>query len=362
MRGFLAIGAVVLAACAEGEAPTIGVAPAAAAAPPSEPAGHVAAPPKPALPTRWTIAVLSDLHLPNPKHAIAEQVVAELIAMRVRAVVITGDSTNGTGSGTVSDAWWRAVTTTLAPLREHGIAVLPVAGNHDSYGTSQRGAYLRAFGDLASWAKPLALNRAGAGELAKPPFSYSVDIDGVHLVMVHIVDNRVAPDVQTWLAADLEAAHGAKHRLAFGHVPLVSVIREPSRHLMTELGARLERGGVEMYVAGHEHLVWDENFGLPAGGKLRQLTVGCSSGFYDYAPSIPSKTRAACVPIQSPGKREPMRCTMPNGGAFEIARGRKDRHIQHYTNSFTLIHVDGDRLTVEPMTIDAAGHAQPFYL
>jgi predicted phosphodiesterase len=360
VRGLLAIG-VVLAACAEGEPPTIGVAPAAAARVP-EPNNHVAAPPKPALPSRWTIAVLSDLHLPNPKHVIAEQVVADLIARRVRAVVITGDSTNGTGTGGVSDAWWRAVTTTLAPLREAGIAVLPVAGNHDSYGNSQRAAYLKAFGDAASWAKPLTINRAGAGELAKPPFSYSVDLDGVHLVMVHIVDNRVAPDVLSWLASDLEAAAGAKHRIAFGHVPLVSVIREPSRALMSGLGARLERGGVELYVAGHEHLVWDETFTLPAGGTLRQLTVGCSSGFYDYAPSIPAKTRAGCVPIQSAGKREPMRCTMPNGGAFEIARGRKDRHIQHYTNSFTLIHVDGDRLTVEPMTIDATGHAQPFYL
>jgi len=313
-------------------------------------------------PPRWTIAVLSDLHLPNPKHAVAEHVVSELIAMKVRAVVITGDSTNGTGSGSVNDAWWRAVTTTLAPLRDAGIAVLPVAGNHDSYGTVQRGAYGHAFGDLASWAKPLALNAGGKGELAKPPFSYSVDIDGVHLVMVHIVDSKIAPDVITWLGDDLAAARGAKHRIAFGHVPLVSVIHDPIKKLMSDLGTQLEHGNVEMYVAGHEHLVWDENFALPGGAKLRQLTVGCSSGFYDYAPSIPSKTRAGCVPIKSPGKREPMRCTMPNGGAFEIARGRKDRHIQHYTNSFTLIHVDGDRLTVEPMTIDAAGHAQPFYL
>src|SRR5690242_11669258 len=88
-------------------------------------------------PQRWSFAVLSDLHLPNPRSAVIEREVAALIAMGVRFVVVTGDHTNG--SAVVDhrqrrvNAWWASVTGALAPLRDAGIAVLPIAGNHDTY-------------------------------------------------------------------------------------------------------------------------------------------------------------------------------------------------------------------------------------
>ena len=93
------------------------------------------------------------------------------------------------------------------------------------------------------------------------------------------------------------------------------------------------------------------------------LLVGCSSGFYNFMPSKSSMTRADCVPFTDRGKVAALRCKMPNTkGEFTLSPGRKARWIQHYRNSFTLFTVDGGNVTVTPMTIDASGHAVPFYL
>ena len=323
-----------------------------------------------AKPAPWTFAVMSDLHLPNDHAPTVHKTVAALVELRVRFVVITGDHTNGSGldgAGLVhhSTGWWEAVTTALQPLRDAGIAVLPVAGNHDSYLAEQRDRYAGAFADLDGWAGSLAIKTAGGTgrSLARAPFSYSVEVDGVHLTLAHIVAQGLDREVAAWLAEDLAAAAGARHRIVFGHLPLSSVIQPPSHTFAARLGAILERGHAGLYVAGHEHIVWDEDVALPAGGSLRQVLVGCTSGYYDYQPSEPSKQRAGCVPIELAGKREPMRCKMPNGGGeFVLSRGRKNRHIQHYKSTFTLFTVDGDKLSVRPMTIDANGRALPFYL
>jgi predicted phosphodiesterase len=310
---------------------------------------------------KWTFAVLSDLHLPNYFTRTVDRTVAALIEEGVRFVVITGDHTNGSplDGPRRRDPWWAAVATALRPLREAGIAVLPVAGNHDSYLPAQREGYAMTF-DRA-WAKPLVVNDAGESALARWPFSYSVDVDGVHLSLAHIVATRLDPGVAKWLAADLEGAKQAKHRIVFAHNPLSSVIWSPAKPFVEQLGGILDRGKVEMFVGGHEHVVWDEMVALPSS-RLRQVIAGCASGYYDYAPSEPSKLRARCTPVVRPGLREPMRCQMPNGGAFELARGRKNRHLQHYKNAFVLIDVDGADLRVRPMTVDAAGALQPFYL
>jgi predicted phosphodiesterase len=310
----------------------------------------------------WTFAVLSDLHLPNHFTTTVDHTVAALIAMKVRFVVITGDHTNGSPlDGPMPRAnWWAALTQALQPLREAGIPVLPVAGNHDSYLPVQREGYAAMFDP--SWAKPLVIHEAGATKRTRWPFSYSVEVDGVHLSLAHVVATRLDDDVARWLATDLERASKARHRIAFGHVPLSSVIVSPSKLFVAQLGTILERGKVGLYAAGHEHLLWDEDVALPGGAKLRQLIVGCASGYYAYAPSDPAKLRAKCVPVTRVGQREPMRCQMPNGGAFEIARGRKNRHLQHRKHAFMLVDVDAGALGVRAMTIDADGRPQPFYL
>jgi len=332
-------------------------------------AARVEAPPKQQLeqkaapqPSAWTFAVLSDLHLPNHFTTTVDRTVAALIEAKVRFVVITGDHTNGSPFDGPSrrDKWWGALAKALTPLREAGIAVLPVAGNDDSYLPVQREGYAATFDP--GWARPLKIVDAGTTQLTRWPFSYSVDVDGVHLSLVHVVATKLAPDVASWLGHDLESARAARHRIVFGHVPLSSVIWSPAKLFVEELGTILARGGVSMYAAGHEHIIWDEDVALPGGTKLRQVLAGCASGYYDYAPSEPSKIRAQCLPVVRPGEREPVRCKMPNGGVFELARGRKHRHLQHHKNAFVLIDVDGEQLRVRPMTVDTAGKLQSFYL
>jgi hypothetical protein len=246
--------------------------------------------------------------------------------------------------------------------------VLPVAGNHDAYLAGQRAHYAAAFADLAAWAAPLALNAAvpGGGKvlLDRPPFSYSVDVDGVHLSLAHVVTQGLHREVAAWLAGDLARAAGARLRMVFGHVPMSSVIAAPSGGFVRTLGGLLEAGRAAVYVAGHEHLVWDEDVRLPDGGRVRQVLVGCTSALYNWAPSAASRGRAGCAPE---GRAPyPLRCRMPNGGGVFLLAPNKvnaGRVIQHHRNSFTLITIDGGAVTdVVPMTVDEQGRALPFYV
>jgi hypothetical protein len=318
----------------------------------------------PPAPAQWSFGVLSDLHLPNPRSAVIDREVAALIAMKVRFVVVTGDFTNGSQGvdhrRARVDAWWASVTTALAPLRDAGIAVLPIAGNHDTYLAWHRDGYERTFADLDRWAAPLELHPANGSGFARAPYSYSVDVDGVHLALADIVDQTIDHDVAAWLTEDLagSAATNARVRMVFGHVPLVSVVAHPAKRFIDKLGAILERGNVDFYVAGHEHLTWDETFAIGAS-VLRQITVGCASGFYVFAPSKASRARAGCAASGQPGH---MSCAMPGGGAFELVRDRSQRLIEHDSATFTTFTVTGDDVQVVPMTVDDEGHARAFYL
>jgi len=361
---------------------------------------EAAAPPPipklPVTPHAWTFAVLSDIHAPNDGKMwpAITKTVAALVAMHPRAVVITGDFTNGLptdSAGRIAGTkkLWRAIAIALEPLRAARIPVLPVAGNHDAYVQAQRDLYAAAFADLDAWAAPLRVHRAGEHALASAPFSYSVDLDRVHFTLAHLVDRRAHKDVDDWIAADLARAAKARLRIVFGHVPMSSVAVEPKQEHIARFGAILERGHADLLIAGHEHLVWDENVALPGGGSIREILVGCASGWYNFAPGKHARARAHCTPIAIAGKKSPQRCAMPNGGGeFVIASSRKGRLIQHAKATFTLVTIAGaaappiassfgagagappiassfgagTQVTVTPMTLDADGRPIPFYL
>jgi len=301
--------------------------------------------------------VLSDLHLPNPKAETA-QVIAAVVGLHPRFVAIVGDFTNGSDKRDNGDpAWWRAISDALAPLRAAKIPILPVAGNHDAYFAKQRALYAKEFADLASWTAPLVPRAAGATTgLAAAPFSYGVDVDGVHLALAHVVGGHVDPAVGRWLADDLAAAASARLRIVLGHVPMTSINGARGRN--DQLGAIAAAGHADLLVMGHEHLVWDEDVALPDGTLIRQVVVGCSSGFYNYGPSPASRQRARCK-----GSATRERCAMPRGGGgFELAKGRKDRMLQHAKATFTVISIAGTDVDVQPMTVDADGKPVAFYL
>jgi len=126
----------------------------------------------------WSFAVLSDLHLPNPRAAMVDQTIQTLIAMRVRLVIVTGDHTNGSDKVDHRRGRVKAWVDCGSPMRSSrcttpGIAVLPVAGNHDTYLSWQ------ARGLRASVRRPSSAGRRRSGstaargqDLHEPPYSY----------------------------------------------------------------------------------------------------------------------------------------------------------------------------------------------
>jgi predicted phosphodiesterase len=333
-------------------------------APSPEPFAERAPSRRPSAP--WTIAVLSDLHItvdggiPSQLH----QVVAAVLASRPRLVVVTGDFTDGNPRDLAdrvlrAPQWWRAARRGLEPLRAAGIPVLPIAGNHDTYLPPYRIAYAAAWSDLDRWAAPLEIwgNRQPiqGTALDAAPFSYSVDVDGVHLMLTYAVDVSLDPAVARWIAGELAAARSARLRLVFAHVPLSSIVAEPRRAFVAGLGGILAAGHADLYVAGHEHLVWDDDIELTGGASLRQLLVGSASAPWQFGPSADARRRAQCRDLDAR-----LRCIMPHGGApFELRRER-DRWLEVEPYTFTLITIYGRAIIARAFAIDDRGQAVPF--
>jgi hypothetical protein len=313
-------------------------------------------------PRPLTFAVLSDLHISaTAKDELppgAARMISALVAMRPRFVVITGDFTNGNVTDSPGQVRfrahaWRAIRRLLLPLRTAGIPVLPIAGNHDAYLDGQRRLYAQAFADLDQWAAPIAIigaKQPAGGKLAldAAPFSYAVDVDGVHLALAHVVDQHVSPAFSKWLAGDLTNAKAARMRIVFGHVPVWSIITRPNQRFAAILGALLVAGHADAYIAGHEHLAWDEQVALPGGRALREILVGTATGRYDYGPNPEEMKHAACVKVE---KHE--ECKLPIGGErFDMIPGSHKRWREDQRATLTMITIDGQDIHATPIGID----------
>jgi len=300
----------------------------------------LAGPPKSAL----KFVVISDIHVRQPLkkapvppavHALIKQIVK----LKPRFVAVTGDFTNGAkkdiySDGTV-DRWWLNAQKIIQPIRDAGIPVLPVPGNHDLAKEKHQQAYLRAWKDLAGWTRPLK----PAGNL---PMYYSTDIDGVHLSMLNFAVKEHSPEMLSWLKKDLASARGARARLIFGHMPMRSAIswRAGPRGVFKELSRVMIDGGATAYFAGHEHLIWDETFSIDKDSTrtLRQVISGVAGAKYRYA--LHSRLfRKHC-------NKETRWCVWPNNGRhFRLTR--KHRRVPHAI-SFIVGRVQGSKLTIVP--------------
>ncbi len=278
-----------------------------------------------------SFAVISDIHVYSSGKVPQDftTVVAELAVAQPRFVVVSGDATVGNPGDGVSDekvgAWWIAFKAALAPLRQAGIPVLVIAGNHDYYTDAHRRGYLAAWADLTP-----DVESSGLGPLrGQPPLSYALRVDDLFLLFLHTVDQKLAPETAAYAEAALasEEATTAALRLAIGHVPLVSMMGKTSETYRDQLGSLLVRGGVSAFFSGHEHLVWDQALSFD-GGTLRQIHVGTASGTYHY-PLNAATFSAHC----SEG-----RGTLPySGQAFALLPGSKQQ-----ADKVTLAWVDVD--------------------
>jgi hypothetical protein len=291
-------------------------------------------------------AVLSDIHVytngtaPSQFDALA----ARLAALRPGFVIVTGDFTDG-NEGDTSDQervsrWWAGVKAGLKPLTEAGIPVLPIAGNHDCYRPVHRQGYAQAWARLRDEAGALKLE-------GRPPFYYSFDAGGAHFTLMHIVDQDVDPAVEKWALDDISRSP-AKLKLGFGHVPLASAMGHTNAGFRDGFGARLAQAGLDVYIAGHEHLVWDETLSL-GGRGLRQVIVGTAGANYTF----PLSERLFAEHCSG------SRCTMPHGGEhFSLVPGTRQ---QARRQTFLLGDLTAAGLQLRMMALDPDGTIVSFY-
>ncbi len=289
---------------------------------------------------QWSFAIVSDVHVFSTGKVPEKftQVVAGLLALAPRFVVVSGDATVGNPDDGISASkvrgWWQAFQGALQPLRDGGIPVLAIAGNHDYYTAHHRDEYAAAWPDLAADFASIAPFTAGGNA----PLSYSLDIDDVHLSLAHVVDCKLDPAVADWLRNDLAAASGAGLRLVIGHVPLVSMMGKTSEHFKEQLGTLLAEGQVAAYFSGHEHLVWDQELHFTAG-TVRQVHVGTASGTYHY-PLNQGTYAAHCRGNHG---------TIPlTGTRFALVPGS---HQQADKVNICLVDIDGTAFTVRHLTL-----------
>ena len=242
----------------------------------------------------WRFAIVTDVHVYASGKVPQDFVtlIGELRALAPRFVVSSGDATvgnedDGAGADKVR-SWWQAYRGALQPLVDDGVGLLAIAGNHDYYTAVHRSEYGAAWPALDSDFTGVAPLLTGGN----PPLCYSFDLDEVHLSFIHAVDQKLEPEVDAWLRADLAAAAGARLRLVIGHVPLVSMIGHTSETYKNQLGSLLAQGQVAAYFSGHEHLVWEQELAF-ADGTVRQVHVGTASGTYHY-PLNQSVCLTAC--------------------------------------------------------------------
>lgn len=295
----------------------------------------------------WNFVVLSDIHVsPNGKVATTfRQLVTEVTRLKPRLVIINGDSTNGNEDDhhTIERvrSWWKALEHALAPLRLARIPVFAIAGNHDSYRPVHRQGYEEAWKTLADDVAPITLS-------GQPPQNYSFDLDGVHFSLLHVVDQSVEAPVKAWLKQDLATSQAATARLrfAFGHVPLKSAMGKSRARFALSLGSELLKGRVNAYIAGHEHLFWDETLKID-GQPLRQLTVGTASGTYNFPLNDESyTTQCQGALCQLPGSKQ----------SFALVPGTRR---QKSKVTLLMVTVNPDGYGTRFMALDQAGKLGP---
>lgn len=125
------------------------------------------------------------------------EVVSQLASLSPRFVVVSGDATSGNpDDGASRDKvalWWRAFRGALQPLTDAGIPVIAIAGNHDYYTQAQRDGY------QAAWA---SLSEEVSGDFilsGKPPLYYSLQVDELHLLLLHVVDQDLPREVRDFM-------------------------------------------------------------------------------------------------------------------------------------------------------------------
>lgn len=208
------------------------------------------------------IAVISDLNgsygstdYGRPVHAAVRRIVAE----RPDLVIVAGDMVAGQRvnpklqASEIAAMWAGFEAAVAGPLRQAGIPMLAVPGNHDASAYSGFEAERRAFeAASAGWRPDLWFVSDEDW-----PFRFAAEVGDVLVVGLDVtVPGLPAPPQMDWLAR-LLAAESGRHRavLVVGHLPLRPVSQGRERDIIGDEAFQdlLSEGGAAAYLSGHHH-------------------------------------------------------------------------------------------------------------
>lgn len=197
-------------------------------------------------------------------HGRIAEAIAAIIALEPEAVVIAGDMIAGQASPPLSEAriaamWDNFERAIYQPLKQQGIDVLAVPGNHDASAypaySHERQAYERFWRERAP---------EGVSEDSRFPWYYSVALGAGRFVGLDVTaPGSLSKQQELFLAHHREAANAeGELLLVTSHLPLypVAIGRESetfSSSLQPEPG--------EIWVSGHHHAFYA---GVDSGGGL----------------------------------------------------------------------------------------------
>ena len=307
----------------------------------------------------WKFVVISDIHIGAPADpaqsggVFLKRVVSRLVAERPDLVILTGDLTRGNPGDNVPiekvREWWLNVQSSIKPLQDAGIPVVPLPGNHDYYTPAHRKAYQEAW-------KYFETSLSSYSIQGSPPLYYSFTHKNVHFTQLTVVDQYISPEQETWLNKDLKQAESAGLRFVFGHMPMDSaLLGKPSAYFRKQMSAILAAGRAAAYVSGHEHLNWDHATQVN-GRQVRQIIVGSAMDEpYNY-PIRRALTTAYCRSCDG-------LCMTPYTKKH-FDTDPKTR-LQKIRQTFYIFEVNPelkDGYSATPYTLDTAGQLAPFYL
>jgi PKD repeat protein len=215
--------------------------------------------------TPWRFVVVGDTRSGDGATAINAEIVSELaneiVRQDARFVLVPGDLVYS-GSLSAFQLW----KTTMGPVYQAQIPVLPVIGNHDA-------------ADLAAWKQVFGADIPDNGPAGEEDRTYSFTHENV---LVLALDNYVATGRvnQPWVDATL-AANTLPHVFAFGHMP---AFKANHTDCLDDYPANrdafwnsLQNAGAGAYFAGHDHFYdharIDDGDGNP-DNDVHQLIVG----------------------------------------------------------------------------------------
>ncbi|MBL4844908.1 MAG: metallophosphoesterase [Planctomycetes bacterium] len=162
-------------------------------------------------------------------------------------VLTTGDNFYPSGAKSADDPIWKAYYEKIYAAKEFDVPWRPTLGNHDYKGSIQ--------GQI-DYSK-----KNKRWDLPARYYSFSEKLDGGHTVEFFAIDTtplgwRKEDTKQlAWLVSAL-AKSKARWKVVFGHNPMYSHSKRPyNRTLIRRLGPIFKRHKVDLYLAGHDHVL-----------------------------------------------------------------------------------------------------------